>query len=109
MSYVDLREKVKKLPENSGIYLFKNSQNVVIYIGKAKNIYKRAASYFLKHKKDWKIQALLDDSMSIECIVTSTEHEALLLEAELIQRYQPKYNVLLKSGQPFLFLIISVF
>ncbi len=107
MDYMDLKQKAHELPKQSGVYLFKNNKNIVIYVGKAKNINKRVASYFAKQKKDWKVQLLIDESSSIDCILTTTEHEALLLEAELVQRYQPKYNVLLKSGQPFIFLIVT--
>ncbi len=107
MNYEQLKESARELPKLPGIYLFKNEQGDIIYVGKAKILQKRVLSYFAKHKTDWKVQGLIDDSTSIDHILTKTEHDALLLEAELVQRYQPKYNVLLKSGQPFIFLIVG--
>ncbi len=107
MNQLKLKEIAKELPKKYGVYIFKNNENIILYVGKAKNINKRVTSYFTKQNKDWKVQSLLEESFFIDHILTPTEHEALLLEAELVQRYQPKYNVLLKSGQPFLFLTIT--
>ncbi|MGE0206582.1 MAG: GIY-YIG nuclease family protein [Candidatus Babeliales bacterium] len=95
------------IPTSPGIYLFKNKDNTIIYIGKAKSLKKRVNSYFLNYHKDWKIKALIDEHTSIDHIVTKTEPEALLLEAQLIKQHQPKYNVLLKSGQPFVYLLFT--
>lgn len=97
----------KNLPKLPGIYLFKNSENQVIYVGKAKSLQKRVASYFSKRNTDWKVAALLDEATSIEHILTHSETEALLLEAQLIRDNKPKYNVLLKSGQPFLYILVT--
>ena len=72
-----------------------------------RNLLKRVASYFLKQQDDWKVKALIEEHTTIEHIVTHSEHEALLLEAQLIKQYQPKYNVLLKSGNPFLYLLFT--
>jgi excinuclease ABC subunit C len=102
-----MKEIVKNLPSSSGVYLFKDTQDQVIYIGKAKDLKKRVASYFQKKDDDWKIEALLADTTSIDHILTKNEQEALLLEAELVQDYQPKFNVLLKSGHPFIYLIVT--
>lgn len=76
----------------------------MIYIGKAKSLKKRIASYFKKGPTDWKVQALIDEHESVDHILTTNEESALLLEASLISEHQPKYNVLLKSGQPFLYI-----
>lgn len=95
------------LPLLPGIYIFKDQAGAVLYIGKAKSIRKRVATYFKKQQEDWKINALLEEHATIEHIVTHNEHEALLLEAQLIKEYQPKYNVLLKSGNPFLYLLFT--
>lgn len=102
-----MKEIIKQLPSSSGVYLFKDAQDQVIYIGKAKDLKKRVASYFQKKDDDWKIEALLEDTITIDHILTKNEQEALLLEAELVQDYQPKFNVLLKSGQPFIYLIVT--
>lgn len=95
------------LPALPGVYIFKNEQNEIIYVGKAKELKKRVGSYFALKNKDWKVTALLDEHKTIEHIVTQNETEALLLEAQLIRDNKPKFNVLLKSGQPFVYLLIS--
>ena len=97
-----MNEHIQALPSLPGIYLFKNAQGKVLYIGKAKNIRKRAQSYFMKQDSDWKITELMKEYASIAYIVTKNETEALLLEANLVRHYQPHFNTLLKSGQPFL-------
>jgi excinuclease ABC subunit C len=98
---------VQELPLLPGVYLFKNPGGTVLYIGKAKSLRKRVASYFAKQDNDWKINALIEEHATIEHIVTHSEHEALLLEAQLVKEYQPKYNTLLKSGNPFLYLVFT--
>lgn len=102
-----MKKLTTQLPSLPGVYLFKDEDQNVIYIGKAKDLKKRVSSYFQKKDTDWKIEALLEETGTIDHIITKNEHEALLLEAELIQEYQPKFNVLLKSGQPFLYLIVT--
>lgn len=101
---------VKTAPENlpklPGVYLFKNKNNQIIYVGKAKVIQKRVASYFQKHT-DWKVTALIKEHTSIEHIVTYDEMEALLLEAQLIRDNKPKYNVLLTTGNPFVYVLLT--
>ena len=69
----------------------------VLYIGKALNLQSRVGSYFTNYAKDWKVKALIDEHVTINHILTNTEHDALVLEAQLIQEYQPKYNRLLKK------------
>lgn len=101
-----LQELAQKLPLLPGVYLFKNKEGAIIYIGKAKSLKARVSSYF-QNTTDWKVKALLDEATSLEHIITNTETEALLLEAQLVQEYDPKFNVLLKTGQPFLYLMIS--
>lgn len=97
----------KTIPNAPGIYLFKNSKNCIIYIGKAKSLKKRVSSYFQKKDTDWKIDAMLQEHAKVDFIVTKNEIEALLLEAQMIKDYQPKYNVLLKSGQPFVYILFT--
>ena len=99
-----LKEKLPKLP---GVYIFKDILNNVIYIGKAKHLQKRVSSYFVKQNTDWKVQDLINEYESVEHIVTKNEIEALLLEAQLIKEYSPKFNVLLKTGNPFLYILIT--
>jgi len=95
------------LPKLTGVYFFKNAQHEIIYIGKAKNLYNRVNSYFQKYASDWKIQHLIDEHESVDFILTTNEIESLLLEAQLIQKYKPKFNALLKEGQPFVYILFA--
>lgn len=97
----------KSIPKLTGIYLFKDAVGTIIYIGKAKNLHHRVSSYFQKYGTDWKINQLIDEYADIDYILTTTESESLLLEAELVQKYKPKFNVLLKDGQPFLYILFT--
>lgn len=97
---------VKNLPKLPGIYVFKNAKSAIIYVGKAKSLYNRVISYFRK-QDDWKVQELIKEHTTVEFILTKNEIEALLLEAQLIRSYKPKYNVLLKNSNPFVYLLIT--
>jgi len=97
----------KKLPDLPGIYLFKNNLDKVIYIGKAKSLKHRVASYFQKNNTDWKVVSLLEEYADLDFILTKNEQEALLLEAQLIQEHKPKFNRLFKDGQPFVYLMFT--
>ena len=100
------REIAKKLPSLPGVYLFKDADLAVIYVGKAKSLKDRVSSYF-NPSDDWKIKTLLAEAKSIDYILTKNEEEALLLEAQIIQEHQPRYNTLLKNGQPFIYLLVT--
>lgn len=102
-----IKKLEKMIPKLTGVYLFKNSQGEIIYIGKAKNLHHRVNSYFQKYNTDWKIKQLIDEYAEVDYILTPTETESLLLEAELVQKYKPKFNVLLKDGQPFLYILFT--
>lgn len=102
-----LPDDIKKLPNKPGVYLFKDTAGLILYVGKAKNLKKRILSYKQHKAYDFKAAALLKESNHLDYILTGGELEALLLEARLIQSNQPKFNVLLKSGQPFLYLVIT--
>lgn len=101
------KKLTKTIPHHPGVYIFKDALGTVLYIGKAKELHKRVSSYFQKYKTDWKIKALIDEQVDVEYILTKNELEALLLEAQLVKQYQPKYNVLLKSGQPFYYILFT--
>lgn len=101
-----MNKNTTNFPSLPGIYLFKKGTEI-LYIGKAKNLKKRVNSYFQKQHSDWKVDALIQEHTHIEHIITHNEPEALLLEAQLIRDNKPKFNVLLKSGQPFLYLLFS--
>ncbi len=94
------REQTRALPKNPGCYLMKDSSGVVIYVGKAKNLHRRVNQYFLPGR-DPKTQALVGKISRIEHIITGNEYEALVLENNLIKRYNPHYNILLKDGKSY--------
>ena len=96
----------KNLPSLPGVYLFKDKELNVIYVGKAKSLRDRVSSYFTP-TNDWKVHALLSEAHSLAHILTKNEEEALLLEAQIVQEHQPRYNTLLKKGQPFIYILIS--
>lgn len=102
-----MNPKIATLPNSPGVYIFKDKNNTILYIGKAKYIRKRVQSYFKKNNSDWKIHALLQEYESIDYILTKNETAALLLEAQLIKDHAPKYNVLLKAGDPFLYILFT--
>ena len=102
-----IHTQATNLPALPGVYLFKDEKNQILYIGKAKNLKKRVLNYFQKQNTGWKSAAIVDASKKIDYIITKTELEAMLLEAQLIQSNQPKFNILLKSGQPFLYILIT--
>lgn len=106
MEYIT-KKLTQTIPKSPGIYLFKDKEGVVIYIGKAKDLHKRVSSYFQKQHVDSKIYALVNEQETIDYILTKNETEALLLEAQLVKQHQPKFNVLLKAGQPFLYILFT--
>ncbi|MBR5646391.1 MAG: excinuclease ABC subunit UvrC [Treponema sp.] len=95
-----LHETALKAPLSSGVYLWKNTEGTVIYVGKAKNLKNRLTSYF-SGKKDIKTRLLISHASSIEYITTTNEYEALLLENNLIKKYSPRYNINLKDGKSY--------
>lgn len=97
----------KKFPLLPGVYFFKNKDNAIIYVGKAASLRERIRSYFQKEVTDLKVTSIIGEYATIDCVVTHTETEALLLEASLIREHQPKYNVLLKDGQPFIYILFT--
>jgi len=94
------------IPPSPGCYMYKNN-NVVIYVGKAKNIKKRVSSYFNKKNHDSKTTALVKNIEEIDFIATDSEVEALILENTLIKKHQPKYNIDLKDNKQFACLAIT--
>ncbi len=102
-----LKEVVKKLPSTPGVYLFKDASGVIIYIGKAKNLKSRCSSYVKETNITIKTANLMREAAELSHIQTGDELEAMLLEATLIQEHKPRYNVLLRDGQPFLYFLIT--
>jgi len=95
-----LRERARQAPESPGVYLWSDAEGVVIYVGKAKSLKARLASYF-SGRRDVKTRMLVSKAASLEWILTETEYAALLLENNLIKRHAPRYNVNLKDGKTY--------
>jgi excinuclease ABC subunit C len=102
-----LINQVRQLPGKPGVYLFKDSNDQIVYIGKAKHLKKRVSNYVQNLGRDVKADTIFQASVNLEHIETKNELEAMLLEAKLIQSHQPKCNILLKSGQPFLYILAT--
>lgn len=102
-----IKNQVKLMPKLPGCYQFFDENGNIIYIGKAKNLYNRVKSYFLKSNTSPKLIVMVPQIRRIECIAVDSEVEALILESELIKKYKPKYNVLLKDDKKFPYFLIT--
>jgi excinuclease ABC subunit C len=102
-----LRGIVMNLPEGPGIYQYLNDKGVIIYVGKAKNLRRRVYSYFSKEHDSLKTRILVTKIADIRYIVVNTEEDALLLENNLIKKYKPHYNVLLKDDKTYPSLLVT--
>jgi excinuclease ABC subunit C len=103
-----LKDKVRDLPEHPGCYLMKDRQDHVLYVGKARSLRQRVRSYFQDAGRlQPKVRALMRHVADVEVILTDTEVEALILEATLVKRYQPKYNIQLKDDKAYPYLRIT--
>ena len=98
--YEILHQTALKAPSSSGVYLWRNREETVIYVGKAKNLKNRLSSYFSGNRQI-KTELLVSNAASIEYITTSNEYEAFLLENNLIKKYTPRYNIQLKDGKSY--------
>ena len=102
-------EQLKALPAKPGVYLFKDKEGKVIYVGKAANLNSRVRSYFgAPSNLSSKIQRLVSKIQDFEFVVTNSEQEALILECNMIKKYTPRYNVRLKDNKTFPYLKINV-
>ncbi|NBC84444.1 MAG: excinuclease ABC subunit C [Bacteroidetes bacterium] len=103
-----LREKIARLPDRPGVYQFYDKSDQIIYVGKAKSLKKRVASYFNKsNTQNFKTSLLVKNIYSIQYVEVQTEADALLLENNMIKNYQPRYNVLLKDDKSFPWICIK--
>lgn len=102
-------EKPKNIPLNPGVYLYKDKGGRIIYVGKARNLKKRVSSYFRPDEQlTAKTRAMMSHAVSIEFLTTSTEKEALLLEASLIKKHRPHYNIVLRDDKQYILFRIAV-
>ncbi len=108
MGEFDSRTLLKNLASAPGVYQMYDKAGDVIYVGKARNLKKRVSSYFSRTLQDPKTQSLVAAITNIEVTLTRTENEALLLESNLIKKYLPRYNVLLRDDKSYPYLFLSV-
>ena len=102
-----LEIQLKTLPETPGVYQYYDKEDIILYVGKAKNLKKRVASYFTKNHENAKTRILVNKIVSIKHIVVETETDALLLENNLIKKYQPRYNIMLKDDKTYPWICIK--
>jgi excinuclease ABC subunit C len=99
---MELRERISQLPLNPGVYLYKDSQGRVIYVGKAKNLRARVRSYFLEDRLlDSKTGTLISEARDVDYILVDNEKEALALENNLIKQWKPRFNILLRDDKTY--------
>lgn len=105
----ELRDKVARLPRAPGVYIFRNEEGAVSYVGKARSLRDRVRSYFTRSRHDHRRAVRFVDRYvrDIEVIVTATEHEAFLLENKLVKRHKPAYNVKLRDDKDFLYVRVD--
>ena len=101
-----VKNAIPLIPHRPGCYLMKDKDDVVIYVGKAKDLYKRVSQYFLRPQSG-KVQAMVSHVDHFETIITKTDKEAFLLEHNLIHTYYPRYNVLLKDGKHYPYIALK--
>ena len=107
-SQLSLQEKLESLPSKPGVYQFKNAEGKVLYVGKAQSLRSRVRQYFQKSRSaDSRLDALVPKIRDLELIVTDSEVEALILEANLIKKLKPRYNVLLKDDKSYPSIVIT--
>src|SRR6056297_4208617 len=101
MSQIPIEIQLRSLPTGPGVYQFYDTNDVILYVGKAKNLKKRVSSYFTKNHEYGKTRVMVKKINAIKHIVVPTESDALLLENNLIKEYRPRYNVLLKDDKSY--------
>ncbi len=105
---LSLEEKLDSLPQQPGVYQFKNADGKVIYVGKAANLRSRVRQYFQKSRApEPRVESMVSKAVDVELVVTASEVEALILEANLIKRLKPRYNVVLKDDKSYPYIVIT--
>lgn len=104
----DIQEEIKKLPEKPGVYLMKDNEGTIIYVGKAISLKKRVMQYFRQSKNHApKVLAMVKNIVEFEYIITDNEVEALILESNLIKKHKPKYNILLRDDKNYPYIKVT--
>ncbi|MDA0782282.1 MAG: excinuclease ABC subunit UvrC [Rickettsiales bacterium] len=102
-----IKKHLEAMPTSPGIYKMIDEGGTVLYVGKAKNLAKRVVNYTRPERLEYRIQAMISNVKKVEFITTKTEAEALLLESNLIKKFEPRYNILLKDGKTYPFILIE--
>ena len=102
-----IKKELPLMPKLPGVYRMLNSKNEILYVGKAKNLTNRLKSYVSEKNHIIRTERMLSQTKKLEITTTSNESEALLLEANLIKKYKPKYNILLRDDKSFPFIFIG--
>jgi excinuclease ABC subunit C len=106
---MDLHQKIRTLPTSPGVYLYKNAEGQIIYVGKANNLRSRVRSYFLEGKlADVKTGSLLREAVDVDYVVVDNEKEALALENNLIKQKKPRYNILLRDDKTYPYIKLTI-
>lgn len=105
---VNFEINLEEIPKAAGVYFWKDQKGSILYIGKAKNIYKRINEYLDGALNSYKTKKMMSKAASLDFIVTKNEKEALLLEQELIKKYHPYYNILLLDDKKYPFIVVSL-
>jgi excinuclease ABC subunit C len=106
---MDLHQKIRTLPTSPGVYLYKNAEGQIIYVGKANNLRSRVRSYFLEGKvADAKTGSLLREAVDVDYVVVDNEKEALALENNLIKQKKPRYNILLRDDKTYPYIKLTI-
>src|SRR5262245_19370718 len=105
---MSLDDKLSRLPDRPGVYLYKDAKSQVIYVGKAASLKSRVRSYFQASRvRDAKTDALVDQIADVDVIVTANELEAMILESNLVKRHRPRYNIILRDDKHYPFLKLT--
>lgn len=103
-----IREKLKLLPDNPGVYIMLDKYSNVIYVGKARVLKNRVRQYFHSSPKPDKVMRMVENIADFNYIITKTERDALALENNLIKKYKPKYNILLKDDKTYPYIRVDL-
>lgn len=104
---MDLQKEIKSFPDSFGVYVIKDARGEVIYVGKAVSLRKRVRCYFAANLASVKTQVMMASARAISFVETASEHEALLLESDLVRRHRPRFNILLKDDKSFPYIKIT--
>ena len=103
-----IKKKIPLISKNPGVYRMLNEKNEILYVGKAKNLPSRLKNYISEKNLPIRTERMLSQTKNIEITTTSSESEALLLEANLIKKHKPKFNILLKDDKSFPYIFFSI-